>query len=132
VKAVPGGFDSHALPPPASNKTPGTTPGVFYLINFSMLFAPASPLLVGPNQVVDIKWNDVKKRGDFASIIAFLGSKRAILGSLHREVRDQGSRVGSREYLDLYRRFLRPKWHYRDDKYLFLLSLSFDIRNVNA
>ena len=66
------------------------------------------------------------------SKMAFWGAKRAILGSLHREVRDQGSRVGSREYLDLYRRFLRPKWHYRDDKYLFLLSLSFDIRNVNA
>jgi len=34
-------------------------------------------LLVGPSQVVDIKWNDVEKRGDFGSIIAFLGAKRA-------------------------------------------------------
>jgi hypothetical protein len=26
--SVPGGFDSHALPPPAQNATPGLTPGV--------------------------------------------------------------------------------------------------------
>ena len=29
VKAVPGGFDSHALPPPSQNATPGIIPGVF-------------------------------------------------------------------------------------------------------
>ena len=31
VKAVPGGFDSHALPPPAQNATPGIIPRVFLL-----------------------------------------------------------------------------------------------------
>jgi hypothetical protein len=31
VKAVPGGFDSHALPPLAAQKTPGLCSGVFYL-----------------------------------------------------------------------------------------------------
>jgi hypothetical protein len=29
VKAVLGGFDSHALPPPDVKKTPGPSPGVF-------------------------------------------------------------------------------------------------------
>ena len=31
VKAVPGGFDSHALPPLAAQKTPGLSSGVIYL-----------------------------------------------------------------------------------------------------
>jgi hypothetical protein len=46
-----------------------------------------SPLLVGPNQVVDIKLNDVEKQGDFGSIMAFLGAKRAVLVGLHKELR---------------------------------------------
>ncbi len=29
VKAVPGGFDSHALPPPKASKAPGIIPGAF-------------------------------------------------------------------------------------------------------
>ncbi len=33
VKAVPGGFDSHALPPSPQNETPGIIPGVFYMQN---------------------------------------------------------------------------------------------------
>ena len=41
-------------------------------------------LAVGPNQIVDIIENDLEKWGDFGSIMAFLGAKRAILGSLHR------------------------------------------------
>jgi hypothetical protein len=31
--------------------------------------------------------------------MAFLGAKRAILGSLYRELRAEGSRVGSRKHL---------------------------------
>ena len=46
VKAVPGGFDSHALPPPVSNKTPVSIPGVFYLQNSRSItyFYPLYPV----------------------------------------------------------------------------------------
>jgi hypothetical protein len=42
-----------------------------------------------------------EKQGDFGSIMAFLGAKRVILGSLHREGRQEGSRVESREVLTM-------------------------------
>jgi len=93
-----GGFDSHALPPPASNKTPVSIPGVFYLqvkTNFSKeilyklkyinFFYPflAVPLLgkfthfvYGMFWVI-FQWDDVEKHGDFGSIMVFLGAKRA-------------------------------------------------------
>jgi hypothetical protein len=44
---------------------------------------------VGPNQVIDIKRNDVEKRGHLGSITAFLGAKRAIFESVHGEFRGQ-------------------------------------------
>ena len=37
---------------------------------------------VGPNQVGDIRRNDLERRGAFGSITLFLGVKRPILGSL--------------------------------------------------
>jgi len=37
---------------------------------------------IGPNQVGDIRRNDLEKLGAFGSITLFLGVKRPILGSL--------------------------------------------------
>ena len=36
--------------------------------------------MVGPNQVVDIKWNDVKKRGDFRVKNGILRGKKSHIG----------------------------------------------------
>ena len=95
VKAVPGGFDSHALPPPPSNKTPGIIPGVFV---WHLIFSPINPL---PQLVffthfvygmfwVSFQWEDVNVHQHWewgssyekGSITVFWGAKRVILGSL--------------------------------------------------